>query len=95
MHVSIRTLRSQDVLTVQIDDKETVGAFKKRSAACLPYDGNCKLMLRVGRGPMQAQFLDKPVSAANMNTVGVVYRAWQFTKAAHLSPCKCCHMNFW
>ncbi len=47
MHVSVRTLESQAVLTVSVDPLETIGAFKKRAAATLPYNGVCKFMLRV------------------------------------------------
>ncbi|KAA6422290.1 MAG: hypothetical protein FRX49_07760 [Trebouxia sp. A1-2] len=39
MHVSVRTLESQAVLTVSVDPLETIGAFKKRAAATLPYNG--------------------------------------------------------
>ncbi|KAL0027014.1 hypothetical protein WJX79_008750 [Trebouxia sp. C0005] len=46
MHVSVRTLESQAVLTVSVDPLETIGAFKKRAAATLPYNGVCKFMLR-------------------------------------------------
>jgi hypothetical protein len=47
MHVSVRTLESQAVLTVSVEPLETLGAFKKRAAATLPYNGVCKFMLRV------------------------------------------------
>ena len=47
MHVSVRTLESQAVLTVSVDPGETIGVFKKRAAATLPYKGVCKFMLRV------------------------------------------------
>ena len=50
MNVSIRTLKSQAAISLEVDPSETLGDFKKRCSSLLPYSGNCKLLLRVRNG---------------------------------------------
>lgn len=47
MNVSIRTLKSQAAISLAADPSESLSEFKKRYACQLPYNGNCKFLLRV------------------------------------------------
>ena len=47
MHVSIRTLKSQDGITIEVAPSESLGELRRRCSSLLPYSGNCKLLLRV------------------------------------------------
>lgn len=58
MQVSVRTLESQAVLAISAEPSETIGAFKKRAAATLPYSGVCRFMLRVSIALSFCQHLD-------------------------------------
>ena len=59
MLVSVRTLKSQDVLTVEVNPSDTVRSFRKRFAASL-HGGACKLFLRVsGRSLVSQSFSER------------------------------------
>lgn len=47
MNVSIRTLKSHAAILLAVEPSESLSDFKKRCSSQLPYNGNCRFLLRV------------------------------------------------